>query len=184
MIRAYGNRVIDRTVPIIRLQHIQDNQLLLTQDILAFQVNLHLFLQIRQVSGIALFSKLAAALVAEGKNEKALDVLDKAMEVLPPENVPLDYSALSLGELYYELGQKEKAEMVYTGIADNALRSINWYFRLRPGQLSSVESDLGHNLAVLQEVLRVSKQYNPEFAKPYQEEFDNYRMAYGSVAKD
>ena len=63
-------------------------------------------------------------------------------------------------------------------------RSINWYFRLRPGQLSSVESDLGHNLAVLQEVLRVSKQYNPEFAKPYQEEFDNYRMAYGSVAKD
>ena len=133
---------------------------------------------------IALFSKLAAALVAEGKNEKALDVLDKAMEVLPPENVPLDYSALSLGELYYELGQKEKAEMVYKGIADNALRSINWYFRLRPGQLSSVESDLGHNLAVLQEVLRVSKQYNPEFAKPYQEEFDNYRMAYGSVAKD
>ena len=62
---------------------------------------------------IALFSKLAAALVAEGKNEKALNVLDKAMEVLPPENVPLDYSALSLGELYYELGQKEKAEMVY-----------------------------------------------------------------------
>lgn len=133
---------------------------------------------------IALFSKLAAALVAEGKNEKALNVLDKAMEVLPPENVPLDYSALSLGELYYELGQKEKAEMVYKGIADNAMRSINWYFRLRPGQLSSVESDLGHNLAVLQEVLRVSKQYNPEFAKPYQEEFDNYRMAYGSVAKD
>ena len=80
--------------------------------------------------------------------------------------------------------EKEKAEMVYKGIADNALRSINWYFRLRPGQLSSVESDLGHNLAVLQEVLRVSKQYNPEFAKPYQEEFDNYRMAYGSVAKD
>ena len=33
---------------------------------------------------IALFSKLAAALVAEGKNEKALDVLDKAMEVLLP----------------------------------------------------------------------------------------------------
>lgn len=34
---------------------------------------------------IALFSKLAPALVAEGKNEKALNVLDKAMEVLPPE---------------------------------------------------------------------------------------------------
>ncbi len=56
---------------------------------------------------VALFSKLAAALMSEGKNDKALDV-DKAMAVLPPENVPLDYSALSIGEFYYELGQKER----------------------------------------------------------------------------
>ena len=133
---------------------------------------------------IALFSKLAAALIAEGKNEQAVEVLDKGMEVLPPVNVPLDYSALSMGELYYQLGEKEKAEAIFTGIADNAMRSINWYFRLKPGQLSSVESDLGHNLAVVQEVLRVNKQYNPTFCEKYQEEFDNYRMAYGSVAKE
>ena len=133
---------------------------------------------------IALFSKLAAALIAEGKNEQAVEVLDKGMEVLPPVNVPLDYSALSMGELYYQLGEKEKAEAIFTGIADNAMRSVNWYFRLKPGQLSSVESDLGHNLAVVQEVLRINKQYNPTFCEKYQEEFDNYRMAYGSVAKE
>ena len=133
---------------------------------------------------IALFSKLAAALIAEGKNEQAVEVLDKGMEVLPPVNVPLDYSALSMGELYYQLSEKEKAEAIFTGIADNAMRSINWYFRLKPGQLSSVESDLGHNLAVVQEVLRINKQYNPTFCEKYQEEFDNYRMAYGSVAKE
>ena len=133
---------------------------------------------------IALFSKLAAALIAEGQRDKAKDVLDKAMEVLPPENVPLDYSALTMGELYYELGEQEKAEAIYTGIADDAMRNVNWYFRLRPGQLASVESDLGHNLAVMQEILRVSKRYNPEFGKKYQEEFDNYRMAYGAAASE
>lgn len=130
---------------------------------------------------MALFAKLAAALMAEGKNDKALAVLDKSLEVLPPENVPFDYSAFALGELYYQLGQTEKAEMIYTAIADNALRNVNWFFRLRPGQLSSVTGDLEQNLAVLQEVLRVGKQYNPEFGKKYQEEFDNYRMAYGSI---
>ena len=133
---------------------------------------------------IALFSKLAAALIAEGKQEQAIEILDKGMEVLPPENVPLDYSALSMGELYYQLGEKEKGEAIFTGIADNAMRNVNWYFRLRPGQLASVESDLGHNLAVVQEVLRVNKQYNPSLCERYQEEFDNYRMAYGSVAKE
>ena len=133
---------------------------------------------------IALFSKLAATLMAEGKNDKAEKVLDKAMEVLPPENVPLDYSALSMGELYYQLGQNEKAEAILKGVGDDAMRNVNWYFRLRPGQLSSVENDLGHNLAVVQEILRLSKRFNPEFGKLYQEEFDNYRMAYGAATKD
>lgn len=133
---------------------------------------------------MVLFSKLAASLLNEGQKDKALAVLDKSMEVLPSENVPFDYSALQMGELYYVLGQQEKAEQVFTGIAENALRSVNWFFRLKPGQLSSVTSELEHNLAVLQEVIRVSKQYNPEFGQKYQEEFDNYRMAYGSVRKE
>ena len=133
---------------------------------------------------MALFNKLAEDLLKEGKNDKALNVLDKCMEVLPPENVPLDYTALSTGELYYALDQDEKAEEVFTGIAENAMRNIDWFFRLKPSQLASVARELEHNLAVMQQVLAVSKHYNPEFAKKYQEEFDNYRMAYGSVRRE
>ncbi|MGM9760728.1 MAG: protein O-mannosyl-transferase family [Parabacteroides sp.] len=127
------------------------------------------------------FGRLAASLIAEGKKDKALNVLDKAMQVLPPENVPLDYSALSLAEMYYELGQQEKAEAIYSGIADGAMRNVNWFFRLSPQQFTSVLGELEHNLAVVQEILRVSKRYNPEFGKKYQEEFDNYRMAYSAL---
>ena len=130
------------------------------------------------------FNKLAEALLKEGKNEKALQVLDKCMEVLPPENVPLDYTGLSTGECYYVLGQKEKAEQIFTAIADNAMRNINWFFRLNAVQLASVTAELEHNLAVMNQVLIVNKHYNPEFNKKYQEEFDNYRMAYSSVRKE
>ena len=100
------------------------------------------------------------------------------------ENVPLDYSALSIGEFYYELGQKEKGEAIFSGIADDAVRTVNWIFRLKPGQFASAVGDLEHNLAVLQEVLRVAKKHDPELAQKYQEEFDNYRMAYGSIVKE
>ena len=56
--------------------------------------------------------------IGERRQERqALEVLDKCMQVLPPENVPLDYTALSTGELYYVLGQKEKAAEIFTGIA-------------------------------------------------------------------
>ena len=129
----------------------------------------------------ALFNKLAEDLLKEGKKEKALNVLNKCMEVLPPENVPLDWTALSTGELYYALDETEKAEEVFTGIAENAMRNIDWFFRLRPSQLASVTRELEHNLAVMNQVLTVSKHYNPEFAAKYQEEFDHYRMAWGSV---
>ena len=132
----------------------------------------------------ALFSKLAEELLKEGKKEKALEVLDKSMEVLPPENVPLDWTALSTGELYYALDETEKAEEIFAVIAENAMRNIDWFFRLRPSQLASVTRELEHNLAVMNQVLAVSKHYNPEFAKKYQEEFDNYRMAYGSVRRE
>ena len=132
---------------------------------------------------IALFGKLAAALLSEGQKDKALKVLDKCMQVLPPENVPLDYSALSIGEMYYNLGQKAKADKIMTGIADRAMRTANWYFRLNPAQLSSVQDDLEQNLAVVQEVLRITQPYNPELVKKYQSAFDHYRVAYSSVAK-
>lgn len=132
---------------------------------------------------LAVFNKLIKALIIEGKDEQALAVLNKAMEVLPAENVPLDYSALSFGEFYYLLGEQEKAEAVYDAIATNALRNLNWYFRLTPNQLNSVISDMGHNLAVLQEILKVSNEFNPAYGAKYKPDFDAYRAAYTGVAR-
>lgn len=130
---------------------------------------------------LMVFNQLALSLINEGQKEKALNVLDKSMEVLPPENVPLDYTALSTAELYYELGQREKAENLYKGIADNAFRNLNWFSRLKPGQFASITGEFEHNLAVINEIINVSRTYNPEFAAQYKEEFDNYRMAYSSA---
>lgn len=132
---------------------------------------------------MAVFSKLTATLLSLGEEEKARKVLDKCMEVLPAENIPLDYSGLSLGEFYYALDEKEKAVEIMTAIIEDALRNVNWIFRLEPHQLSASMSELQHNLAVAQEVLRVSAEHNPEFNKAYQEEFDNYHMAFNGSNK-
>ncbi len=133
---------------------------------------------------VHLFDRLAGALLTEGKPEKALEVLDRAMEVLPPENVPMDATGLSLAEYYYILGENQKAEEIYKLVADNAMRNLNWFFRLEhQHQLRSVWGDLEHNMMVMQEIARVTKQYNPEFIAPYQQEFDEYRMVFSSAAR-
>ena len=43
---------------------------------------------------------------------------------------------------------------------------------------------LTQDMQVLNQVLLINKHYNPEFNKKYQEEFDNYRMAYESVRRE
>lgn len=126
-----------------------------------------------------LFNKLAEALVNEGQLDKALHVLDKSMQVLPPENVPLDLTALSTGQLYYVLNERDKAEKIVSAIADDTLRNLNWFSRLDPLRLASVSGKMEENLLVLRQVLLISKHYNPEFGNKYQKEFDHYRMVFG-----
>ncbi|WP_106831746.1 glycosyltransferase family 117 protein [Parabacteroides pacaensis] len=130
---------------------------------------------------MGVFPRLIEALIAEGKNDKALQVVDYAMKVLPAETIPLDYSAIFFGNFYYTLNQPEKAEEILAGIVDNSFRNLNWYFRLRPGQFVSVMSDIRQDLGTIHEALSIAKRNNPEFAKKYQEEFDNYYMAYSSI---
>ncbi|MCD8178389.1 MAG: DUF2723 domain-containing protein [Tannerellaceae bacterium] len=130
---------------------------------------------------VHLFGKLAEALINEGKNQMALDVLDKSMEVLLPENVPMDATGLTIAESYYLLGENAKAEAIYDMIMDHAMRNLNWFFRLRDYQLRSVWSDMERSLMVAQEVIRSSRKYNPEYSTKYQEEFDTYRMSYTSI---
>ncbi|MDL2221450.1 DUF2723 domain-containing protein [Parabacteroides sp. OttesenSCG-928-N08] len=129
---------------------------------------------------LAVFSRLAATLITEEKGDMALEVLDKAMEAIPAENVKLDYSALSIGEFYYELGEKEKGEEIYRSIIEDSFRTLNWYFRLKPAYLASISRDVEEELSVIGHVMRVTKEYHPEFSQKYQEEYDNYRMAWGS----
>lgn len=113
----------------------------------------------------------------------ALNVLDKAMQVLPPENVPYDYSAFIIGESYLSIGEKEKGEQILNGIAENSMRSLRWFYRLSPDKLAGVEVELRHHLAVMQNVLSVGLQNDPDFGKAYRDEYNNYRMAYMQAAQ-
>ncbi|MDR2791573.1 MAG: DUF2723 domain-containing protein [Tannerellaceae bacterium] len=122
----------------------------------------------------ALFGRLASILVYEGEDERALQVLDKGMEVIPAYNVPLDESALTFAELYYQLGQPEKAEKIHEAIIANAFRNLNWFRRLKPVHRNSVIDEVKRNLSIAQEVLRVGGYYNADFAARHRPSFDQY----------
>jgi hypothetical protein len=55
------------------------------------------------------YARLAKALASEGKNEKAIGVLDRCMEELPLEKVPYDPYVPDLIEAYFDAGAPDKA---------------------------------------------------------------------------
>jgi hypothetical protein len=99
-------------------------------------------------------SRLATALIEEGKLEKAIEVLDKTMEVLPGSRIPHNYFSLFLAEGYYNAGAPNKGDLIIREMATNNFQEIEFYTSLRPGLRYSVMNDLQRSLAIYSEILK------------------------------
>ncbi len=80
--------------------------------------NLYTFLGVMSVRGM--FVNAVQSLIDDGSNDKAVELLDKCQDVMhrfPIETIALgfsanDYAVISMVELYYQLGCKEKAQLL------------------------------------------------------------------------
>ena len=79
-----------------------------------------------------LLADLALQLVAEGKNDKALKVLQKAEKVMPAYNVPYNYmsGAADLAKAYALIGQKTKARSIINQVWTDSKQFAKWYVSL------------------------------------------------------
>jgi len=126
----------------------------------------------------AIFGELALALLDEEQTEKAVAVLDRAMQVLPMENIPLDRSAYILAQAYIMAGEIEKGEQILNGMANFFMQSIRWMSNLRPDLQVSVREELSLNLYLMQHIIALGLQNNPDFGKSFRDEYNNYRMMF------
>jgi len=126
----------------------------------------------------ALFGELALALLEEGQTERAVAVLDRAMQVLPAENIALDRYAFILAEAYLEADEIEKGEQILNAIADHYMRTIRWINRLKPSLFMGVTDELHWSLQYIQYILSLGMANNPDFGQSFRDEFANYRMMY------
>ena len=83
-----------------------------------------------------LFVSVAKELVKVGEDEKAQEMLDMCMECVPVENFPLDmtyyefsneYYVLEIIELYYELGERQKAMAILYPFAEQLRHSADFF---------------------------------------------------------
>ena len=105
-----------------------------------------------------MFSQLASALYNEGDSVKALKTLDFAEKMIPGNTVRHDYVSTMLAETYYKLGESQKGDAIMEAVAKDCVEYLEWYYTLTVSQRNSVNNRIGHNLAVLNQILRICDQ--------------------------
>lgn len=88
------------------------------------------------------YARLARALTAEGKNEKALEVLNFCMAALPLEKIPYDPYMPDIIEAYFAAGATDKAVEMTKSFCDYYYKRLDYFLKQRPYIVSSAEFEI------------------------------------------
>ncbi|MEX0966577.1 MAG: DUF2723 domain-containing protein [Bacteroidia bacterium] len=121
------------------------------------------------------FARLARALIVENKNERAIEVLDRSLEVLPERNVPYDVFMIPIVELYYTADAEEKGQEVAERLHFIYTDELNYLMALDPGKRQEAQEDIQRNLYGLRSLVRMAQDAGQTaFAERMQADLDRY----------
>jgi len=102
-----------------------------------------------------MFSYLVGALIAKGDTVRAKKALDYCNKVIPGTTVRHDYISTQLADFYYKLHEPAKGNAIMDAVAKDCVENLDWYLSLDAEQRNSVSNRIGHNMAVLNQILRI-----------------------------
>lgn len=108
------------------------------------------------------FARLAGDFIRQGKKEKALEVLDKCLEVIPHKNVPYNQFMVSIAEHYYRLEAYDKANEIVKILLDIYEDDLNYYMSLKGKHRKFVERDEGFTKYILGQLVMLARDRYPD----------------------
>lgn len=106
------------------------------------------------------FAMLATSLIKEGKNEKAVNVLDKCMEIMPHHKVAFDDSMLGIIDNYYLLNENDKADQIIETLTDVYKQDLIFYKSFKGRRLEDVISLKIDALNDVKNFIRITESHN------------------------
>ena len=128
------------------------------------------------------FDRLAGALVAEGKNDMAVKVLDRCEELIPHKVVPYNYFSMLMSETYFKAGESAKGKEIINTIMTSYEEQLDYFFRLKAPLRNSMDDEIQRILYFMREMSMIATRHNqPELLKEVSTSFNNYLERYSSL---
>ena len=122
-----------------------------------------------------LLSQLAANLIAEGKKDKAAQVLALADKEIPNYNVPADFTSgsLDIARSYNDIGQKDKAKETLMLLWNKSEQYMNWYCSLEPARFANCQRDCQLHLYILQMLTQLGYEIDEKTGATVEKRLEN-----------
>ena len=125
------------------------------------------------------YARLAKALTDEGKNEKAIEVLDYCMEKLPLEKIPYDPYVGNLIEAYFAAGATEKAVEMTQALCSYNYERLDYFLKQNPYIIFSADYEIQSAIQYTSQVANACNIYGKkELAEEINRKLESYYSSY------
>ncbi|MEN8121180.1 MAG: DUF2723 domain-containing protein [Bacteroidota bacterium] len=119
------------------------------------------------------FARLAKELLSENKKEKAIEVLDRIVEITPHSTLSYDYFMVPIAELYYQANEIDKANKIVNKLAGIYEEDLNYYLSLKKPYSAAVGYETRVAMSVMQELVSLTETHKQdEIFERISENFD------------
>ena len=127
-----------------------------------------------------LLGQTALQLIAEGKKQKAINILKKADVEIPTYNVPLDYlnGGIDMARGWLMTGQKAKGKEYVEAIWKNASQYLTYYLSLPNDKFLMSQNDCIRQIMIMQNICDVAGMVSPQLEQKYQKQLNNLYTLY------
>jgi len=130
------------------------------------------------------YAKLAKALVAEGKNEKAIETLDFCMNALPLNKIPYDPYTADIVEGYFAAGAKDKAYEMSNAFCDYYYKRLEYFLKQKPYIVNSAEFEIQTALQYTSRIANaITASGKPEEGEAITKKLEGYYAQYAKIVQ-
>jgi hypothetical protein len=106
------------------------------------------------------FIQLAEELISKGDTTRAIEVLDRCIELTPHEQVPFDHTIIQIANAYYKCNQFGKGNALVNKLGELSDEKISYYLDQKKEFINSIQDEILYNFQVLQNLVIISKNSN------------------------
>ncbi len=108
------------------------------------------------------FARLAGALMDQGDKKRAIEVLDRCMEIMPDEVIPYNYFIVPVARQYFRAGETEKGVQICKDLFDQYEADVKYYASFKGEQGEALKNEKGNAMAIVGMILQVVTYDHPQ----------------------